>query len=70
MLEQKKITVKEAAKTIGVSASLIYSWCHERRLKHFRVGSKGRRGKILIDPGDLEAFMRQCLVEEHPLLRR
>lgn len=62
--------MEEAARAIGVSASLIYLWCRERRLKHYRVGSEGRRGKILIDAADLERFMQQCLVEQHPLLRR
>lgn len=68
MLDRKKLTVKEAGKTVGVSPAMIYLWCQERRLKHYRVGSEGRRGKILIDAADLEAFMQRCLVELHPLL--
>ncbi|GEM_PF-4666476 len=68
MLERKKLTVKEAGNAVGVSTAMIYLWCQERRLKHYRVGSEGRRGKILIDPADLESLMEQCLVELHPLL--
>jgi excisionase family DNA binding protein len=68
MMNQKKLTVKEAGKVAGVSPALVYQWCQERRLRHYRLGSEGRRGRILIDPADLEAFMQQCLVEKHPLL--
>src|SRR5205823_4849997 len=53
----KKLTPKEAAERAGVSVSLIYQWCDERRLAHYRVGGDGRRGKILIAPADLDAFM-------------
>ena len=64
----KKLTVKEAGEYAGVSPALIYLWCQEQRLPHYRFGSEGRRGKILIDPADLEAFMRRCRIDCHPLL--
>ncbi len=67
MLERKKLAVKEAGDAEGVSPALVYRWCQERRLKHYRVGSEGRRGKILIDSADLHEFMKQCLVESHGL---
>jgi excisionase family DNA binding protein len=57
-----KLAVKEAAKAAGVSQALIYEWCHERRLKHYRFGTKGRRGKILIEESDLAAFLESCTV--------
>jgi excisionase family DNA binding protein len=57
------LTVKQAAEKAGVSESLIYQWCEERRLAHFRAGGKGRRGKILIAPADLDAFMASIRVE-------
>src|SRR5687767_3421485 len=65
---RKKLTVKEAGEIAGVSPALVYQWCQEQRLPHYRFGTEGRRGKILIDPDDLEAFMRQCRVNRHPLL--
>lgn len=36
--------------------------------KRIRLGAGGRRGRILIDPADLQAFMQECRVETHPLL--
>lgn len=55
-------TVKQASQRLGVSASLMYEWCKENRLPHSRYGRKGRRGKILIAPADLEAFAQKCRV--------
>jgi hypothetical protein len=46
-----------------VSPSLIYQWCEQRVLTHFRVGGKGRRGRILIDPADLDALLLARRVE-------
>ena len=62
------LTVKQAAERAGVSESLIYLLCDERRLPHYRPGGKRKRGKILIDPRDLDAFMASCRVaaEEQP----
>ena len=59
-----KLTPKQAATRAGVSASLIYQLCAERRLKHFRVGGEGRRGKLLIDDEDLDRFLDSCRVED------
>jgi hypothetical protein len=63
-----KLTPKQAGDRAGVSASLIYQLCQERRLPHFRVGGRGKRGKILIDEGDLAAFFEGCRVggQEEP----
>ena len=57
-----KLTPKQAGERAGVSASLIYQLCQERRLPHYRVGGRGRRGKILIDEADLAAFFEACRV--------
>lgn len=46
-----------------VSVSMIYPWCDERRLPHYRAGGRGKRGKILISPLDLDAFMASLRVE-------
>lgn len=56
------LTVKQAASRAGVSSALVYQWCDERRLVHYRCGGQGRRGKILIHPADLDAFLEGCKV--------
>ena len=60
------MTVKAAADRIGVSDSLIYEWCSAGQLVHFRFGRKGRRGKLLIDEKDLDAFLAACRHEARP----
>ena len=59
----ERFTVKEAAIRAGVSSALVYEWCDERRLAHYRVGGAGKRGKILIEPADLDVFMASLKVE-------
>lgn len=56
------LTVKAAAERAGVSVSLIYLWCKEQRLVHFRVGAEGRRGRIRIAPADLDAVLASLKV--------
>lgn len=51
------LTVKDAARRAGVSPALVRTWVRDRALPHLRVGAKGRRGKILIDPPDLDALL-------------
>lgn len=53
-----QLTVKQAAARAGVSPALVYQWTSaERRLRHMRVGRRGRRGRIRIDEADLDAFL-------------
>jgi excisionase family DNA binding protein len=59
-------SVKQAAAAKGVSTQLIYLWCEERRLPHYRLGGRGRRGRILIDPADLDEFMETLKVTPSP----
>jgi excisionase family DNA binding protein len=60
------LTAKQAAERIGVSDSLIYEWCTTGKLVHFRFGRIGKRGKLLIDEKDLEAFLTACRQEARP----
>jgi excisionase family DNA binding protein len=60
---ERLLTVAEAAERAGVSDSLVYEWCQTRRLAHFRPGGKGKRGKILISPDDLDVFISSLRVE-------
>ena len=54
------LTPKQAAARIGVSDSLIYEWCAEGVLACYRFGRKGKRGRILIDETEFEAFLASC----------
>src|SRR4051812_39596573 len=56
-VEVKLLTVKQAAEAAGVSDSLVYEWCSEKLLPHYRFGTKGKRGKVMIDEKDLDAFL-------------
>lgn len=62
-MKQKLLTPAQAAEAAGVSSSLIYQLCDERRLAHYRVGGRGKRGKILIDHRDLERFLEEHRVD-------
>ncbi len=59
----KLLTPKDAAELIGVSRSLIFQWCEERRLAHMRLGGKGRRGRIMIEEADLRKFLEANRVD-------
>ncbi len=60
------LTVKQVARRLGISASLVYSWCEQHMLPHYRMGGKGKRGKILIEEAALAAFLQSCKVENQP----
>jgi excisionase family DNA binding protein len=51
------LSVKETAERLGVSPSLVYALCAAGRLKHYRVGVRGR-GTIRI-PEDALAEVKQ-----------
>jgi excisionase family DNA binding protein len=56
------LEVKEAAEVARASANLVYQWCQEKRLPHYRLGGQGKRGKILIKESDLLAFLESLKV--------
>lgn len=60
------LTPKQAAVKIGVSDSLIYEWCSAGLLPHYRFGTPGRRGKVLIDEAELDAFVTAHRQEARP----
>jgi excisionase family DNA binding protein len=57
------LTVRQVAMKLGISPSLVYAWCDEHRLEHYRLGGKGKRGKILIEEEELRRFIQDCKVE-------
>ena len=62
----KLLSVKEAAEVASVCSSLVYGWCSEQLLIHYRFGAKGKRGKVMVDEEDLEAFLASCRCEARP----
>ena len=56
-------TPKQAAEKIGVSDSLVYEWCSQGLLPHYRFGKPGRRGRILIDETEFATFLAGCRQE-------
>jgi len=53
-------SVREAARELGVSASLVYELCRARRLRHERHGLG--RGKILIPADALQEYRQRQTV--------
>lgn len=64
--EPRLMSPKAAAVRACVSPSLVYRWCADGSLPHLRVGGRGRRGKILIAPSDLDALLATFKVEGRP----
>ena len=56
------LSVKQAADRATVCATVVYRWVASGRLAHFRLGARGR-GKIAIDPADLDALLATFKVE-------
>jgi len=51
------MTVSEAAKRIGISASKLYQIAAARAISHYRVG-----GKILFSEADVDMYLATCRV--------
>ena len=61
-----KLSVRQVTERAGVSLNLVYGWVRDRRLPHYRVGTTGKRGRILIDEADLDAFLESLKVGSAP----
>lgn len=51
------LSVEQVARILNVGISCVYWLLRAGRLEYFRIGF--RRGKILVDDSDLEAFIRK-----------
>jgi excisionase family DNA binding protein len=69
MSERAMLTVRQAAERLGISDSLVYEWCAEGLLPHYRFGGRGRRGRILIEETELEAFLANCRQERRQVVK-
>ena len=56
------LTVAQASGRASVCETVVRRWVASGRLAHFRLGARGR-GKIAIDPADLDALLATFRVE-------
>ncbi len=62
----KLLSVAEVAQRAGVSQGLVRAWVHSGDLAHYRLGARGKRGKIAVAEADLEAFLQARRVSVTP----
>ena len=63
---ERLLTVSQVAERAGVSGGLVRAWVRGGELPHYRLGKRGKRGRIAIDTVDLELFLRSRRVEIVP----
>lgn len=61
------VPVNAICKQWQVSKALVYLWISERRFPHYRVGGRGKRGKVLIEEDEFKSFLATCRVDEGEL---
>lgn len=57
LAETSNLSVKAAARRLGISVSKLYQLVSARRIGHYRIG-----GKILFSEQDVEVFLTGCRV--------
>src|SRR5205807_319826 len=62
----RRLTPAECAERARSSVSLVYAWCRAGVLTHYRLGRPGKRGRIVIDEQDFEAFLATMKQTEPP----
>ncbi len=62
----KMLSVKEVSARTGASEATVRAWIRDRLLAHFRLGAKGRRGKIAVAAEDLERLLDSFRVAAAP----
>lgn len=60
------LSVKEAARRLGLSSSLVYSLCAFGLIRHFRHGRPGKRGTIRISEEAIAEYQESCRSERPP----
>ncbi len=56
------LTVRQVARQLNISQSLVYRLCETRRLRHFRFGEG--RSAIRVDQADLDEYVRRSRIDE------
>jgi excisionase family DNA binding protein len=56
-----KLTINDVVKKLEgkIAKSTLYEAVEQKRIAHYRISGTGRRGKILIDEADLEAWLEE-----------
>ena len=57
LADTTNLSVKTAARRLGISASKLYQLAACRKISHYRIG-----GKILFSDDDIAAFLNGCRV--------
>lgn len=60
-MNEKPLTVKEAAPLLGLSPASVYALCTAKKLRHRRVGAG--EGKIVIPPDAIEEYLARSTVD-------
>jgi hypothetical protein len=61
-----KPNLTEDVRLAGVFVRLVYQWCQERCLSNYRCGGRGRVGRVLIDPANIDPFMQSLKARLRP----
>ena len=61
------MTVKQVARMLKVSKSLVYDWIESGRLPHFRFGEDGSRGAICVGRKELDVFVAGMRGQDPPM---
>lgn len=65
---EKLLTIKQLCQEYPcISKSMLYQWTESRELTHYRLGGRGRRGRIVIDESDFIAFLASRRIEADDL---
>lgn len=62
------LSVRECAERACVCESLVRSWLASGQLPHYRLGAKGKRGKIVVSVEDLDGLLASFKVERQASL--
>ena len=63
-MSEERLSVTQAIKVLGLGRLTIYKLCQERKIRHYRLGEK--RGRIMFDPKDLDAYLESCAIDVEP----
>lgn len=58
------LTIKEAAKVLGIHENSVRRWADRGDLPHYRIGSRGDRRFV---EAELEAWLQRQRVEQRPM---